>query len=321
MRRSISGNKWIFRLLKIILVLVALYFLWLKLTENEFRSLNISLDPQRNLFSFLAFGLLWFLNISFDALAWQKIQALISHISLKKAIWQNIKCYGLAFITPLNSGEILGRYIVQEDEAHRSKALFLTFWTHGPKLFGKTIISLLISMAWLIKEEQLGYSALAGLALFAALVIYLSLEKIISSLHERKLFKYPLANYLIKGEPGIRLKAFLLFLHSTRFLIFSAQLLCCLYLLQPESISLEILYAIPLYYFLAAITPTFAGLDFLIKGALSFYFFSFFSDQSLVFVIASTLVWFFNMAIPSIIGLASLNRAELARIKRKRKKP
>lgn len=321
MKKSISGNKWVFRLLKISLVLIAAYLLWLKLSETEISALELNLDPQRNLISLLTFSALWFLNISFDAYAWQKIQALISHISLKKAIWQNIKCYGLAFISPLNSGEILGRYIVQEDQAHRSKALFLTFWTHGPKLFGKTIISLLISIAWLIKEDQFGYSFLAALALIVALLIYFSLEKIISSLHERKFFKYPLANYLIKGEPGIGLKAHLLLLHSIRFLIFSAQLLSCLYLLQPESISLEILYAIPLYYFLAAITPTFAGLDFLIKGALSFYFFSFFSDQSLVFVIASTLVWFFNMAIPSIIGLASLNRAELARIKRKRKKP
>jgi len=320
-RKSISGKKWLFRLLKVTLILIASYLLWLKLAKTEIDTLEFHLDAERNLLSLLLFSTLWFLNISFDALAWQKIQALISHISLKKAIWQNIKCYGLAFLSPLNSGEILGRYIVQEDQAHRSKALFLTFWTHGPKLFGKTAVSLFIIIAWLFKDQQLGYSALAVLALIVALGIYFSLEKIISSLHERKLFKYPLANYLIKGEPGIKLKAFLLLLHSTRFLIFSAQLLCCLYLLQPESISLEILYAIPLYYFLAAITPTFAGLDFLIKGALSFYFFSFFSDQSLVFVIASTLVWFFNMAIPSIIGLASLNRAELARIKRKRKKP
>ena len=320
MKRSIFGNKWVFRLLKITLIFVAVYFLGLKLDKTEFTALDLNLNPQRSLLSLAAFSMLWFLNLSFDALAWQKIQALISHISLKKAIWQNIKCYGLAFITPLNSGEILGRYIVQEDEAHRSKALFLTFWTHGPKLFGKTIISLLICMAWLSKEKQTTYALLAGATMLVALLLYFSLERVISSLYERKLFKYPLANYLIKGEPAFNLKAYLLLVHSVRFLIFSAQLLSCLYLLQPENISSEILFAIPLYYFLAAVTPTFSGLDFLIKGALSFYFFSFFSDHSLVFVIASTLVWFFNMAIPSLIGLASLNRAELARIKRKRKK-
>lgn len=321
MKKSISGKKWLFRILKIALVLVASYLLWLKLDKSQIRDFELSLNLNRSLLSLFLFSLLWFLNITFDAIAWQKIQALISHISIKKAIWQNIKCYGLAFITPLNSGEILGRYIVQEDQVHRSKALFLTFWTHGPKLFGKTIISLLIACLWLINAGQIAYTLLTLLATLFSLVIYFSLEKIISSLHQRKLFKYPLANYLIKGEPGFKLKGLLLAIHSFRFLIFSAQLLISLYFLQPESINLEILYAIPLYYFLSAVTPTFAGLDFLIKGALSFYFFSFFSDQSLVFVIGSTLVWFFNMAIPSLIGLASLNRSELARIKRKRKKP
>jgi len=320
-RKSISGKKWLFHVVKISLVLMAIYLLALKLDDSQFADFDLDFNTSRSLLSLLIFSAFWFLNITFDALAWQKIQALISHISLKQAIWQNIKCYGLAFITPLNSGEILGRYIVQEDKAHRSKALFLTFWTHGPKLFSKTIISLIIASLWLINKQQIKYTVLALITILITLLIYFSLEKIISSLHERKIFKYPLANYLIKGEPGIKLKAFLLTLHSLRFLIFSAQLLICLYFLQPDSISIEILYAIPLYYFISAISPTFAGLDFLIKGALSFYFFSFFSDQSLVFVIGSTLVWFFNMAIPSLIGLASLNRAELARIKRKRKKP
>ncbi len=321
MKKSISGKKWLFRILKITLVFVASYLLWLKLEKSQFRDFELSLELNRSLISLFLFSLLWFLNITFDAIAWQKIQALISPISIKKAIWQNIKCYGLAFITPLNSGEILGRYIVQEDQTHRSKALFLTFWTHGPKLFSKTIVSLLIACLWFINAGQMAYTLLAFMATLFSLVIYFSLEKIISSLHQRQLFKYPLAHYLIKGEPDSKLKSVLLGIHSFRFLIFSAQLLISLYFLQPESIKLEILYAIPLYYFISAVTPTFAGLDFLIKGALSFYFFSFFSDQSLVFVIGSTLVWFFNMAIPSLIGLASLNRSELARIKRKRKKP
>lgn len=321
MRKSKSGRKWLFRFLKIALVVLAIYLLWFKLERTQLNDFSLDIDPRRSIISVLIFAILWFLNISLDAFAWQKIQALISHISLRKAIWQNIKCYGLAFITPLNSGELVGRYIVQEDEAHRSKAVFLTFWTHGPKLFGKTIVSLIILGIWLINNRQIGYAALVLPAATVAAAIYYSLEKIISSLHERRLFKYPLANYLIKGEPGSGLKSLLLLVHSCRFLIFSAQLLVSLYFLQPESIEIEILFAVPLYYFISAITPTFAGLDFLIKGALSFYFFSFFSDQSMVFVIASTLVWFFNMAIPSIVGLASLNRSELARIKRKRRKP
>jgi hypothetical protein len=320
-KKSKSGKKWLFRFLKLALVLVAIYLLWFKLERAELSDFTLDIDQNRSLICLLLFGFLWLLNISLDAFAWQRIQALISHISLKKAIWQNIKCYGLAFITPLNSGELVGRYIVQEDKAHRSKAVFLTFWTHGPKLFGKTIVSLIILGIWLVNSQQISYAFLVLIPLTVALIIYYRLEKIISSFHERKFFKYPLANYLIKGEPRSKLKSLLLIVHSFRFLIFSAQLLVSLYFLKPESIQVEILFAIPLYYFISAITPTFAGLDFLIKGALSFYFFSFFSSESIVFVIASTLVWFFNMAIPSIVGLAGLNRNELARIKRKRKKP
>lgn len=321
MKKSASGKKWLFRFFKISLVLLALYFLIKKVQTSEFQNLQLDLSWQRSSASLLLFSLLWIINISLDAWAWQKIQAIISQISLKSALLQNIKCYGLAFITPLNSGELVGRYIVQEDQAHRSKALFLTFWTHGPKLFGKTIVSLLILGLWLFTNKEQSYALLSWFLIIVATLLYLSLEKIISSFHSLKLYKFPLKNYLIKGEPGIQLKLQLLTIHSIRFLIFSSQLLVILYLIEPESLSLEIFYAVPLYYFLAAVTPTFAGLDFLIKGALSYYFFSFFSDDSLLFVMASTFVWLFNMAIPSLIGLASLNRKELSRIKRKRKKP
>ncbi|QNR23076.1 lysylphosphatidylglycerol synthase domain-containing protein [Croceimicrobium hydrocarbonivorans] len=311
-------GKAFFWSLKVLLLSLAFYFLYLKLDSIELDHLQWNWT-HHSLYYLSGFLLLWFLNLLFDAQAWSIVQSILHPISLKTALVHNLKCYGLAFISPMNSGEIAGRYLIQEKPYDRKKALFLTFWTHAPKLFSKAIVSFGI-LAFMLPNQGLGlqYSLLALLAILISLALYLRLERVISLLHEKELWNRPLKDYLIKGKPTIQQKLAVLAINALRFLLFSSQMALVLLAFKPELLTWQLYWSIPLYYFISALIPSYTGIDFIIKGTLALYFFDVFETDALSFTLASTAVWFFNWAIPAIVGLSSLKKVEIDRLKRKR---
>lgn len=309
-------KKLLFPLLKLGLIAMAFFFLYQKFSTGDFIELSWSWTDSSfiALFLFFSFGLL---NLVLDAKAWQEVQGILQKISLKKALEHNFKSYGLAFISPMNSGEIVGRYIIQEETENRKKALFLTFWTHAPKMFSKII--LVLSILPLLFQSQLGKISYLALPLISIIIlVYLNLDKVLSWIGTKNLKQRKLEDYIVAGQPKLRSKIKLLVLNGSRFLIYSLQLTFVLWALNLENISLEILLSIPVYYLLSALIPSYSGLDFLIKGTFSLYYFEMFSSNQWGFALATSLVWLLNWAIPSIIGLLSLKKIEIDRIRRRR---
>ncbi len=309
-------KKVIFPATKFILLALAIYFFSQKIGSTDFKNLNWQWQSNSIIALFL-FLLFWLLNLILDAKAWQIVQSTLSRIELSKAIQHNLKCYGLAFISPVNSGELVGRYIIQEDPDHQRKALFLTFWTHAPKFFSKALLSFLI-IPFLFPKLDISFKLLIWGSFLILSLLYIRLEKWISLVAEKKWGKREFKNYLVKGQPRMSMKLKLLGLNLSRLLVYSLQLTLCLWTFGISDLSLSIVLSIPVYYFISALIPSYTGLDFLIKGTLSLYYFDMFSDNNLGFAIATTIIWAFNWAIPSTVGLASLKKNELARIKRRK---
>lgn len=311
-------KKLLFWTLKLSLIGLAVFFLFKKLDSLDLNHLEWDWHSRSTLY-LLSFFLVWFANITLDARAWQIVQSTLHHIPLKIAFVHNLKCYGLAFISPMNSGEIAGRYLIQENPYDRKKALFLTFWTHAPKLFSKALVSFLI-LAVLLPSQ--GFSYLYSLGLIAAtllgLGLYLRLERVISLLDEKHLWNRPLKHYLVKGKPSIIQKLAVLSINALRFLLFSGQLALILLAFKPDIIDWGLYWTIPLFYFVSALIPSYTGIDFLIKGTLALYFFEIFEADSLSFTIGSTAVWLANWALPAITGLSLLKRKDFERLKRKK---
>ena len=55
-------------------------------------------------------------------------------------------------------------------------------------------------------------------------------------------------------------------------------------------------------YFLASSLPTFQFLDFAVKGGVAIYFFGILGVNEWIVVLISTLMWFFNVVLPVVIG-------------------
>lgn len=309
-------KKLLFALLKLSLIALALYFISQKIDWQDFKNIEWSWSL-RSFWALFIFLSLWLLNILLDAVAWQKVQSILQAIPLKLAVLHNLKCYGLSFISPVNSGEVIGRYIIQDQAENRSKSLYLTFWTHAPKLFSKALLSFLI-IPFLFPDLSAIYRLALLVLFFLGLLLYLRLEKFLSWLAKKRWGRREFKNYIVTGKPLLPQKLILLGLNGIRFLIYSAQLGLVLWGLQLSDFSFTILLSIPVYYFISALIPSYTGLDFLIKGALSLYYFELFTPNNLGFALASTFVWAFNWAIPATLGLISLKGQELARLKRKK---
>src|SRR5690606_9251306 len=82
----------------------------------------------------------WAANLLFDAIIWQVVNNFVENISLRRAFKTNFVCYALAFITPANSGELAGRYVMLNQKGDRQKTVFLTFWSHFPRFVTKFLL-------------------------------------------------------------------------------------------------------------------------------------------------------------------------------------
>lgn len=305
-------------LLKGSLLALAFYLIIDRISWGELRSLEVSLSSPAILLLVVSFLLLHALNLGLDAFAWQKVQGLIYPKTWWRALQDNLKCYGLAFVTPLNSGELAGRYLVQDKPEHRKMTLYLTFWNHIPRLLAK--IALAFPLAFLLLESTpwKPYRWWLILIYLPLITAYFFLEKIITAVQAWQIGRFELHNYLLGGRPTRREKLLLLSINALRFLCFSGQLALVIYLFTPQVIDRYTLASIPVFYFITAVVPTWAAFDFIIKGAISLYFFGLFSDQELVFAVSSSLVWITNLGLPALIGLGQIDWAAVARF-RKRK--
>ena len=97
-----------------------------------------------------AFVILWMVNLFLDARIWQRVHEMLAPIGIKAALHTNLVCYALSFVTPVNSGELAGRYLMLDPDLDRRKAAFLTYWSHFPRLIVKLILGTGVAILILI---------------------------------------------------------------------------------------------------------------------------------------------------------------------------
>ncbi len=257
---------------------------------------------------------LWAFNLFLDAAIWKSVNRFIGDISIKRAFKTNFVSYALAFITPANSGEVAGRYIMLHHNQDRQKTLFLIFWSHFPRMVIKLVLglsSLLILAGLTAKLEwQWVYIALA-LGVPGLLLFYFFFIRIQRWLHSRNLLKVDFAKYIMNDRPFFREKLRLALLALIKYITYNAQFLILLMMWGGVEFSLELALSIIVFYFITSIIPTYAAVDFIIKAAFAMYVFQdTLADESLL-INASFVIWVFNIAMPALAGVGIILKSNL----------
>lgn len=292
--------RWLQGLIKVIIVLVALLIIFNRLESDSYQGI-FSFSWHRRALLIPVFFTLWLLNLLLDARIWQRVHAMLGRINIFKALETNLVCYTLSFITPLNSGELAGRYIMLDQQFDRRKSFFLTFWSHFPRLIVKILLGI-TALLLLLKTANAAWLSILLLGMLICIIAYFSfirLQKWLAGLGWRRIL---VGDYVLKNRPFFREKLRLLILAATKFLTYNLQFLVLLMLWGGVSFQPELLASVIAMYVIGAFIPTLPAADFVIKAGVAMLVFDTEAISESMLLNATLVTWLFNLAIPALIG-------------------
>ncbi len=293
-------------MVKVAIVIGAFYFIYQKTVHNkQFALADFILQLEKTLFTDykVLFILLLFtlFNWIFEILKWKNLVSSIQKISYSQALKQSLGSLTASLFTPNRVGEY-GAKAIYFFKTKRKKVMLLNLIGH----FSQMIMTILFGIIGLI-FFKLNYDIHFPVFRTRKFVYYLALFSVATlsgrffiSKKVRGFYWSKIVNFVNQIPKTIISKTLLFSL--IRYLIFSHQFYYLLYLFGVEveySIVIKLIFAI---YFIASIIPSLPMFDWLIKGSIAVFVFSFIGVNELIVVTVTTLMWLFNFGLPAIVG-------------------
>ena len=305
-RFSYKSKQFFFVLIKISLVVVAIYFIYQKLTKNstlEF-SYFIQILSKNGVFSLNTVVFLLFLSIFnwfFEILKWQQLVSSIQKISFTKSIEQCLGSLTVSLLTPNRIGEY-GAKALYYTSRLRKRVLFINLISNLLQMLVTVVFGiigiLLLSQSQNLHINGLKFINILLIGIASCIFIILIIRKTNIKIRGFSLQKIKL--FIIEfSKKSLALGAVFSFF---RYLIFSFQFYYLLLLFGVEISYLEAMQLITSMYFLASIIPSIFLFDVVIKGSVALYVFSLIGINDLIILSIVTCMWILNFVLPSIIG-------------------
>jgi len=241
------------------------------------------------------------LNWSLEIVKWKLLIINIKKISFKEAFKQCLASLTISLITPNRIGEYPAKAIFYKSK-NRRKIIVLNAIGNLTQL-GTTLFFGVIGLLFVLFYFRDKFSGLFVKSKTIYLVIF---SVLLFGLLLFLIKKYG-RNYLEKSIQFVREipKTVLIKIQGLsilRYLIFSHQYVLLLWIFGAH---IDYLMAMPLVflmYFISSVLPSFAMVDWAIKGGVGILLFSFINiDKEIVLTVAA-IMWILNFAIPAIIG-------------------
>ena len=305
-RFSYKSKQFFFVLIKISLVVVAIYFIYQKLTKNstlEF-SYFIQILSKNGVFSLHTVVFLLFLssfNWFFEILKWQQLVSSLQKISFTKSIEQCLGSLTVSLLTPNRIGEY-GAKALYYTSRLRKRVLFINLISNLLQMLVTVVFGiigiLLLSQSQNLHINGLKFINILLIGIASCIFIILIIRKTNIKIRGFSLQKIKL--FIIEfSKKSLALGAVFSFF---RYLIFSFQFYYLLLLFGVEISYLEAMKLITSMYFLASIIPSIFLFDVVIKGSVALYVFSLIGINDLIILSIVTCMWILNFVLPSIIG-------------------
>ena len=296
-----------------ILILLSYSFIIYKIADfNELKELLV-LISNYSLSDLLLLAIVLFLmffNWSVETIKWKSLINEIQYFSFSKAFKIVFAGITIGIFTPNRVGEIGGRAIFMEKGKRTygvlatgigSFAQFITSIIAG--ILGFVLLLLLFHDKIKIHSIFNNISAIALIVMSLILMwSYFNVKNIKPFLLKISFFKKRTEKleYLsnMKTNSLIRILIFSLL----RYIIFGTQFYFLLYSFGITLTFLQAYISISLIYLFATLIPTTTLAELGIRGSLAIFFIGLFSGNVSGIVLSTFMLWFINLAIPSIIG-------------------
>jgi len=291
-----SKNKQLLSLLvKILIVVVAFYFIYEQLSKSA--SLNWSqlhtIVTQKTSVWFLVFII--FLSVQnrfLEILKWQNLVGSFKMISIGAATKQVLASLTVGMVTPNGIGEYAGKAFFYE-KIHTKNILFLNVICNGIQL----LLSVFFGILGLL---FLGYYQWVMIILGIAIVVFI----VAIALKKTTIKGYSISVFTSKiTEIPIAIHQKNFFLGLLRYLTFSHQYYFLFILFDVQLPYLPLMSAIAAMYFVSSSLPAFQFLDFAVKGSVAVFFMGKLGINEWIVVLIAAVMWFLNVVLPVCIGV------------------
>lgn len=307
---DLPQQKKIFSILiKAIIGVASLLVIYVRL-KNDFTPDKLQLIYKS---AFSGGGILFFslclllmpLNWGIEAYKWKLITSpleKINYATANKSIYSGI-CVGN--LAPGRATEFLAK-IIFFHPANRSKVAVLHF-INGMFQFSVTIVVGLTALLFKLNSfgKELSWVAyvtgITGFLAIALLVFCIYKIDFILHLVQKKISKEKNAvafNYQFSASTLLQLSGF----SALRYLVFFSQLALLIYLFHAQTFSSTIFIGMALYFLITSVLPMISVLEAAIRAAIALVVFNGTGIMNYVLALATFLLWFINIVIPSAIG-------------------
>ncbi len=303
---SYKTKQFLFFLIKISIVVGALYFIYNKVVHNEqvnFQDFITQLEQTvftntQNLFILVGFTISnWF----FEILKWKTLASFIKKITFYDAFQQSLGSLTASLFTPNRIGEY-GAKAIYYQKGNRRKIMLLNLLGNLAQMT-TTVLFGGIGLFYFFSNFDVDIDAYRSRRIVYFLAIFIVFA-ITGSIRGRKKFRgfyIDKIKKFIKNMPWTTHLKVGLF-SVIKYLIFSHQFYFLLRLFGIETDYITLMALITSMYLIASIVPSLALLDWLIRGSVAIWVFSFIGVNELVIVAVTLLMWILNFGIPAIIG-------------------
>lgn len=306
-----TQRKYLNLLIKIIIVALAMWFVVSKVNNQknlaEFKILIGTIDPVTIRIVLGLVFLLMLLNWLLEVVKWRFLSRRLEYLGMWKAI-KSVFC-GLtwAIFTPNRIGEYGGRIMLLKPENRASGAVAM-----GVGLFAQLVLTSVfgaISIAWFVttfietpSSVDFGVWLLAIIYAMAFLILYFNVSWVdylvgkVKFLHKVKPFFVVLEDY------SVRELAYVLWLSTCRFAIFTSQYIILMLVFLPELSIVSMIPMIFILFFIQSAVPSLDIFDFSVRSFVASNLFAYITTQELAVMAIVSCVWFVNLIFPAIIG-------------------
>lgn len=299
-------KAFLFLLIKIVTVLAAFYFIYKKLIGNQLLSFTKLQQQFEILFSeniWILIVLLLFTDANWiiEIYKWKFLASLEKKITFFEAYQQSLASLTVSIITPNRIGEYGVKALFFKKKS-RKKIILLNLIGNMSQLLITVVFGfigmLFLSSNYTIQTPYLNVKKLLTL-LIVIILIFIFIKKLGVGIILKNYY-FRVISFLKLQPKTIYLKTISLAL--VRYLVFTHQFYFLLRIFKIETDYFTLINLLFCIYFIASIIPSLGIFDWVIKGSVAVYIFSFIDLNELTIVTTTTIMWLLNFAIPTLFG-------------------
>lgn len=308
---STKGKKIISIGIKIAVLLLTIWFVYKKLSDNqnlyEFRQLMKQLNGERIFFTVFSLFTLMLVNWSLECLKWQYLCRPIQKITFVQA-FESVFC-GLswAIFTPNRIGEYGGRVLFLKPRKRMFGVLAMAVGAFAQLVITNVLGA--IAIVWFVGRYQHPSFWIFVLVCLTALIfiglmllLYFRIRLLNRFIRRIKWLAKVHRFFSLLERYHIKELKHIFALSLLRYVVFTSQYVLVMLVLIPMIPTIPMILMIFLLLFIQSAMPSLDLLDVGVRSLTAGYLFAFITSQELAVMASSASIWFINLIVPAIIG-------------------